>query len=150
MSKIADGLKYVGKNFWKVLPIGSGINFSNNRIKNIDKIDTFGYEFKSFLHSIYAFAGIAAVGGYLSAAIGTSEWKPKEINKYFNELNQEANIEREKIRLINEEYYKMIEKENPETFQDSLDIYLKYGFPIKLVEPTPEQRKSALERMTKE
>lgn len=150
MSKITDGLKYIGKNFWKVLPMGSGINFTNNKFKNKHKIGTFAYEAESFFHNIYAVAGIATVMGYGFSIAASSEWKPKEIKRYFNEIHEEANQEKENIRLINEEYDKMIEKENPKTFQDSLDIYLKYGLPIKLVEPTPEQRKSALERMTKE
>ncbi len=66
--KALDGAKYVGKNFWKVLPVGSLINFASdlsNKKTNLVNI------LKLTGHMAYATAVCGGLSLYLTGASET-------------------------------------------------------------------------------
>jgi hypothetical protein len=155
MSKIIDSVKYLGKNFWKVLPVGSSINYEQkNRDKNKSKTTEYNlgdnYTLRGVFHDIYALAGVFAVSGYLGFAGLTKEWSPKKQFEAYSKIEAEKK-KNEKIKIMTECKYKNIfKKENSKTFSDSIDIYQKYGLPIRLLEPSFEQKQEAVNKLEKE
>jgi hypothetical protein len=138
--KVLDGAKYVGKNFWKVLPIGSSLNHIK---KDKEKIGTIDYEVKAMFHNIYALAGVCIVGSYITFSAITGAWTPKQIKQYNEKIKEKEFIEAVENREVDFWYGRIFEEENAKTFQDSVDIYQKYGLPIKLLEPTIQQKENA-------
>jgi hypothetical protein len=142
--KVLDGAKYIGKNFWKVLPIGSSLNHIN---KDKEKIGTIGYEAKAMFHNVYALTGIIILGVYIPFGATTGAWTPKQIHIYNLEKKVDRVLDEMNTDYINHHFNQMFEKENPKTFQDSVDIYQKYGLPIKLLKPTIKQKEEAINKM---
>ncbi len=146
MTKLTDSIKYIGKNFWKVLPVGSSLNY---RRKNKDKLEGREYDAKDILHDFYALAGVFALSGYLGTLSLTKEWEPKKQLEEIERIKVENQKEEDRKMLIEKKYNGIFESENPQTFQDSLNIYLKYGLPIKLLSPSFEQREEAVNKLEK-
>lgn len=147
--KFLDRTRYIGNNFWKVLPIGSAINYTN---KNKEKIGTFIYELESWVHVAYGLAGILTLAIYGSLGAVTGAWTPKQMKAYDEKIRIEQQIETEHKKEINYKFNRIFGKAI--TFQDSVDIYQKYNLPITLQNITFEQKEKAikqnqLERMSK-
>jgi len=148
MTKALDAVKYIGKNFWKVLPVGSKLNHINKDKENVGK---FIYEAKSFFHDIYALAGICAVGGYMTFGAMTGAWTPKQINKYVNEYQIEKTLDKIFTRTDPEyskdKFNKIAEKKHPKTLQDSLDICEKYELSLKILNLTQTQKEEIMNQV---
>jgi len=56
----------------------------------------------------------------------------------------EQEVEKAHLYEVNYEYGKIFK--NAYNFQDSVDIYQKYGLPIKLLEPSLEQKEKAIKQ----
>lgn len=74
MPKALDAVKYIGKNFWKVLPMGSAVNFFNNKKTS----ETKNFDTKGILHSAYATLAPIVLTIYLSIGFTHEVWTPKE------------------------------------------------------------------------
>ena len=134
---VLDGSKYIGKNFWKVLPVGSKLNHIN---KDKHKVGTFMYEVKSFFHDIYALAGIVTLGGYLTFGAMTGAWTPRQINEYeLKKRVDEAFIEISP-KYAKDKFDKIAGKKHPKNLQDSLNICDKYELPVKILNLTDTQK----------
>jgi hypothetical protein len=152
MAKIINSIKYLGKNFWKVLPIGSSLNYEiKNRAKDKSKTTEYNlgdnYTLKEIFHDFYALAGVFAVSGYLGFVGLTKEWSPKKQFEEYNRMESERKKNENRRVIVEKKYNGMFESENPKTFQDSVEIYLKYGLPIKLLEPSFQQKQEAINRL---
>lgn len=146
MKKLTDSIKYIGKNFWKVLPVGSSLNY---RRKNKDKLEGREYDAKEIFHDLYALAGVFALSGYLGNVGLTKEWELKKQLEEIERIEVEKMKEENRKMLIEKKYNEIFEGENPQTLKDSLEIYIKYGLPIKLLSPTFEQREEAVNKLEK-
>jgi hypothetical protein len=136
--KALDGLNYVGKNFWKILPVGSGVNYHNKLKNGLIKED----RDKETLHSLYGLFGIFALSIYLSGGLFTGTWTPKQIKEYSekSEIEKADRIQYEKS--IDSSYNNLFR--NSVSFEDSLEIYKKSRLPIKLISPTIEEKERAV------
>jgi len=138
--KTSDIVGYVKNNFWKVLPLGSSINYiKNGKKKNATK---------DLFHDAYATVGILGLVIWLTGGVFLGAWTPKQIKQY----NEKVRIELElKIQDIDETNYRNNRLlENAKNFEDSLEIYKKYHYPIILLEPSIEQKKRAIEQNERE
>jgi len=101
--QVFDGAKYVGKNFWKALPMGSAINYEIQREKEIMneayKEDSIQYELfrikdivQRTLHGFYAIAGTLLLGVYLFGAIPKGELIPKQIKEYNKKMKKTEQV----------------------------------------------------------
>jgi len=134
--KALDGAKYVGKNFWKVLPVGSLIN---NRNVSKKKGEKFLVSNSFMRHSAYALLGGVLIEIWALNGIFYSKWTPKQY--------KEAGLEKQYKNNINASYNKLFE--NAANFEDSLKIYQENNLPIrpiKLLEPSFENKERILER----
>jgi hypothetical protein len=149
MKKLIDAVKYVGKNFWKVLPVGSSINYVKKQKEEGELIED-NYTFKGIFHDLYALGGVFALSGYLGVVSMTNSCSPKKQIKELNRIENEKRKQEYHERFINSEYERMFERENPKTFQDSVDVYQKYGLPIKLLEPTIKEKENLVNKIVGE
>jgi len=137
--KASDVARYVGNNFWKVLPLGSSINYiKNGKKKNATK---------DLFHDAYATVGILGLVIWLTGGVFLGTWTPKQIKQYNEKLRIELELKTQDIGDINYRYNRLFE--NAINFNDSLKIYEKYSLPIKLLEPSIEQKKRAIEEQNK-
>ena len=140
--KVLDGAKYVGKNFWKVLPVGSIVNYDNKDKKGLIK-PSFG---KYCFHLLYGIAIAVGLTNYTIEGINSGAWTPKQI-KACNEVRRiKKEIEKTELDETNYYYERIFKDADAKTFQDSLEIYQKYGLPIILLNPTLEQKEKAIKQ----
>jgi hypothetical protein len=151
MTKTLDALKYVGKNFWKVLPIGSLINQAkkNSPYDNFlehKEPEKFSQERKKRSRTINRHAGYAAlgstlIGAYLFVGLNDGGWTPKQ-------WKEESQQQKEAIQ-----YYKDVRNDynslfgDAVNFEDSLEIYKENGLPIKLEEPNFWEKAKAVNNL---
>ena len=134
-----DRAKYVGKNFWKVLPVGSAINYAD-RIQESTKDTPIKYAF----HSLYGAIGVVILGAYTLLGLRTDSWTPAQIKQY-NEKRKIINqMEVEHKREVDYFYNRMFE--DAKTFQDSVDVYKHYNLPIILPKITFKQKEEAIKQ----
>lgn len=147
-NKVIDKAKYIGKNFWKVLPIASSINYDLKR-KNQGNRGEDEYTLKGILHDLYALAGVSAIAGYFALVSSTDAWSPGRQFQELGRIEAEKKKQENKERMVECKYKNIFRKENPQNFQDSLDIYLKYGLPIKLLNPSFQEKEEAVNKLEK-
>jgi hypothetical protein len=143
-----DVSKYIGNNLWKVLPVGSAINYQN-RLKSTGKniyYDTPKDVVNKAFHGLYAIAGIFTLAIYGSLGAITGAWTPKQMKAYNEKVKIEAQMESEHKKEVEYRYDKIFENSNAKTIEDSVEIYKKYGLPIKLLNPTLEQKEKAIKQ----
>lgn len=96
-SNIVKGIRYAVNNFWKVLPIGSLINYRMNHQKeeednrnnpDYNPISLKGMA-KDAFHILYAISGGLLIGAYVSNGIVEGDWNIKHMNKYFDKTKSE-------------------------------------------------------------
>jgi hypothetical protein len=122
--KVLDTAKYVGKNFWKVLPVGSLINFGYNELK---KRKSYENPLKKIIgHTVYAFVGISVIEAPLILGIDTGAWTPKQ----YKEFLLEKKAQEQHQDKVNSNYNKLFE--NAASFEDSLRIANDYNIPYEL------------------
>jgi hypothetical protein len=142
VEKTLDGARYIGKNFWKILPVGSAINYQEKRDKGlIDKNNPNG-----ILHGMYALAGVGFLFSYILFETTTGAWTPKQIKAYNEKVRIEQQIETEHKKEVEYKYDKIFEDTKTRNFWDSLEIYKKYNLPFKFVEPTLEQKEKVIKQ----
>lgn len=95
MNKVWSEIKYVGKNFWKVLPVGSEINHENNveKLREEGKYEPFNLKnmANDAFHIFYGLAGGLLLTTYIGLGAIEGAWTPKEIKEY-NKRVQIENI----------------------------------------------------------
>lgn len=96
MSKALNSVKYFGKNFWKVLPIASAINYHN---KHPEISESKEFDMKAMLHSLHATITPIFLTLYLSVGFTYGVWTPKK----YQQLNSQLR-----------EFYKANNTSNPE------------------------------------
>lgn len=197
--KSLDVVKYFGKNFWKVLPVGSWINYKRNLVKkdpvekyrkakqelsdNIEifygsfenKIQKFSEEqeklietlekdtaeyskfsnafkreAKKFLHEAYSILGLSAVTIYTVAILGTHSLNPVHQYKHYRGDIERAILEvkeeNKRIEKIDSSYNSLNLFQDAKNFEDSLEIYKKFGLPIRLETPNLEQKEKIVKQ----
>jgi hypothetical protein len=157
--KVLDGAKYIGKNSWKVLPVGSEINFKRNgtermrressEIKYVLKELT-----KSVLHRAYSIVGLGGLAIYITASVGTNSLNPiNQFEKYSKEIKN-LQVEYNKIHQHNQQVNSSYDSlfKDAKNFADSFAIYNHYCLPIKLGQPTLDEKETAVKmnRLEKE
>jgi hypothetical protein len=99
---------------------------------------------KNYLRNTLVIAGSFVSILYFIAGISTGAWTPKQIKEY----SRKAEIEQaERVQYrnrIDSSYNQLFE--NCASFQDSVDIYKKYGLPIKLRYPSFEDKENAVKQ----
>lgn len=138
--KALDGAKYVGKNFWKVLPVGSLINYTVRLNKKLTKETPLGSAF----HTLYGAGAIATLALYAFLGVETGAWTPAQIKQYNEKERIKAQMEAEHKSEVDYFYNRMFE--NAKSKEDSVGIYQKYGLPIKLLNPSFEQKEKAIKQ----
>lgn len=128
-------------NFWKYLPVGNLINYTNKFNKGLVKDTHFN---KMFFHSIYTALSIAALGSYSLIGFTTHTWTLKQWKEYHEKVRIEQEMEKAQLDEVNYEYSKIFE--NATNFQDTVDIYQKYGLPIILLNPSLEKKEKAIKQ----
>lgn len=122
--KFLDGMKYVGKNSWKVLPVAGFINGVYNNFNSNNKIIKL---LKFSFHSL----NMLAFGIYFTCSVNSNSFNPTKWNKNDKHYNQ-----------INSSYDSLFK--DAKTFSDSLAVYQHYGLPVILPEPTLEEKETAV------
>jgi hypothetical protein len=97
----------------------------------------------------YARNAIALFGGvlfslYTIGGIFTKAWTPKQMREYNERSKIEADMKEEHIGNVNYEYERIFD--NAKTFQDSVEIYQKFGLPIILSKPSFKQKEEAVKQ----
>lgn len=136
MKKISDNINYIGKNFWKVLPVGSLINYSAKVKKELIKTNVL----KSGFHMLYvavpsAILTFLGLAGLAELSVNNNPIKYNEKQRIIQQMNAEHESE------VNFEYSRLFEGN-----KDSIEVYQKYDFPIKLLEPTLELKEKAIKQ----
>jgi hypothetical protein len=144
--KVLDGARYIGKNFWKVLPVGSAINYQDKLklARRSAYFDTSKEFINKTFHGLYALAGIYTLVIYGSLGVVTGVWTPKQMKAYNEKARIKQQIETEHKSEVNHEYNQLFE--NAKTSEDTLAIYKRYNLPFKFVEPTLKQKEEAIKQ----
>jgi len=130
--KALDGAKYVGKNFWKVLPVGSLINLALNSTIAAKGLNYAQYSkkysglrmlAKTLGNCAYAVIPLIPLLNYTQDVKTTGFWNLKQ-QKEFHKHQKE----------INNSYNKLFK--DAANFEDSLKIYQELDLPTKLEEPS--------------
>lgn len=116
----------------------------------MDKLTKKENNTKEILRDIFLFGGVSLAAGYLGLASMTHEFSPKKQIQEYIRIEAEKMQEKSRETMINQKYESIFEKENPQSFQDSVDLYQKYGLPIKLLNPSFEQKKEAVNKLEME
>lgn len=77
----------------------------------------------------------------VETGIKTGAWTPSQIKQYNEKQRIIQQIKTEHENETNFEYGRLFEGN-----KDSIEVYKKYGFPIKLLEPTLEQKEKAIKQ----
>jgi hypothetical protein len=112
--------------------------------KNIDSGGNIPYLRKNYLRNGAVLAGALLAVGYIGGGILTGVWTPKQMKAYSEKVRIEQQIEAEHKGDI--DYKFNILFKNAKNFQDSVDVYNKYGLPIKLLTPTHEEKEEAVKQ----
>lgn len=94
-------------------------------------------------NAFYIIAG-SVLSLYATAVLFTKGWTPKQMREYGEKERIKIQIESEHKSEADYNYGRIFE--NAKTFQDSVDIYKKYGLPIKLLTPSAEQKEKAIKQ----
>lgn len=114
--KALDGAKYVGKNFWKVLPIGHEINFLSGKSK-----------IKSGLaHLLFTILWICPLGVYVLNGTDDGKWTPKQ----YKEARLEKQEQEQYRNDINNSYKKLFK--DAKDVGDTLEIVNKHNILYEL------------------
>ena len=135
--KVLDGVKYVGKNSWTILPFANGyyllkesINLKETRKYKSFPINILG---RAFLTAMYVGWGIIS---YDLGSINPKMWEAKVQERILHKVEDKKN------RLHDE-------LENAVNFEDSLKIYQKNNLEknIKLNEPSFEDKEKIFNKI---
>ena len=74
----------------------------------------------------------------------TGAWTLKQMKQYNEKSRIEQQIKTEHKNEVNYFYNRIFE--GAENIKDSVDIYQKYGLPIKLLNPTLEEKERAIKQ----
>lgn len=133
--KVLDGAKYIGKNSWKALPVVGLIDFAINLEKKGP-----GY-LRAFKYNCHGFTIIAS-GVYLFLGFSQNLWTKKDYENRFEDLKVKQQYESKHYQQINSSYNSLFK--DAKNFDDSLTIYNHYYLPIKLEEPTFDEKETAV------
>jgi hypothetical protein len=125
--------------------MGGGTGTTKKNSININGLEKRASDMtKHYLRNTSIIGGFLILFSYFIAGISTGAWTPKQIKEY----SKKAEIEQaERIQYrnrIDSSYNQLFE--NCASFQDSVDIYKKYGLPIKLRYPSFEDKENAVKQ----
>ncbi len=109
-------------------------------------LDGAKYAGKEFILPMAGGSAIVLLGCYILVGITTKVWTPKQIKEYNRIEKIKTQIESELKSYVDYRFNRIFEDANAKTFQDSVDIYQKYGLPIKLLNPTLIQKEKTIKQ----
>jgi hypothetical protein len=97
---------------------------------------------ENYAHNAALLFGGIVFSLYLIGGIFTKSWTPKQMREYNEKSRIEAEMKKEYTDKVNYEYNRIYE--NAKTFQDSVEVYQKFGLPIILSKPSFKQKEEAV------
>ncbi len=130
------GFKYALKNSWDILPGINEFQATKTFLHNISgKKET---PFVKFIGRLFLTAGYIIYG---TASWATGSLNPKVWSEKVKEGNEKMQLKQQYENKVDSTYNSLFQ--DTKTFQDSLEIYQKYGLPIKL-EPVSFEEKEKI------
>lgn len=95
---------------------------------------------------VLALGAIVPFSIWVSLVAATGAWTPKQMKQYSEQERIKAEVEAEYKSYTEYRFNRIFKDADAKTFNDSVNIYQKYGLPIKLLEPSLGQKENAIKQ----